>query len=311
MSSSPTEHPDLPIATAEIQGTSTTRSSASRSSRAGSRSATNSRSASKLRPPRFAPASTRTSGTHGRGGFYVVGLDGDKRPIDSLTSNIGHLLWSRDRSRTSARGSSPTSSSPTGSSRAGASAPSPATIAATTRSATTPEPIWPHDNAILVLGLARTGFRDAANRIAIAQLDAASFSRHRLPEAFAGFERSISRFPVPYPTACSPQAGQPVRRWSSSRRARVSRAATAKCGSTRRCPRTLAASSSAACTRSAGLGHRGQRELGQDRAGELGAWVANGNGRNFFPTQGPKSGTTRGRRPTRDRFRVRSRDGVS
>jgi glycogen debranching enzyme len=49
-------------------------------------------------------------------------------------------------------------------------------------------------------------FRDEANRIIMAQLEAASFSGFRLPEAFAGFERSVSHFPVPYPTACSPQA---------------------------------------------------------------------------------------------------------
>ena len=66
--------------------------------------------------------------------------------------------------------------------------------------------IWPHDNSIVALGLARAGFRDEANRIALAQLDAAAFTGYRLPEAFAGFERSVSRFPVPYPTACSPQA---------------------------------------------------------------------------------------------------------
>jgi glycogen debranching enzyme len=66
--------------------------------------------------------------------------------------------------------------------------------------------VWPHDNAIIAEGLARYGFRDEANRIALAQIEAASFSNFRLPEAFAGFERSLSRFPVPYPTACSPQA---------------------------------------------------------------------------------------------------------
>ena len=29
-----------------------------------------------------------------RGGYYALALDGDKRPVDSLCSNIGHLLWS-------------------------------------------------------------------------------------------------------------------------------------------------------------------------------------------------------------------------
>ena len=79
-------------------------------------------------------------------------------------------------------------------------------IAATTRSATTPARSGPHDNSIVALGLARAGFRDQANRIALAQLEAAAFTGYRLPEVFAGFESWVSRFPVPYPTACSPQA---------------------------------------------------------------------------------------------------------
>jgi glycogen debranching enzyme len=56
------------------------------------------------------------------------------------------------------------------------------------------------------MGLARYGFRDEANRIALAQLEAAGSSGYRLPEALAGLDRSAGRFPVPYPTACSPQA---------------------------------------------------------------------------------------------------------
>jgi glycogen debranching enzyme len=66
--------------------------------------------------------------------------------------------------------------------------------------------IWPHDNSIVAMGLARSGYREEANRIAVAQLEAASFSNYRLPEAFAGYDRRLARFPVPYPTACSPQA---------------------------------------------------------------------------------------------------------
>ena len=66
--------------------------------------------------------------------------------------------------------------------------------------------VWPHDNSIIAAGLARYGFREEANRIAMALLEAASFSAFRLPEAFSGYDRRIGRFPVPYPTACSPQA---------------------------------------------------------------------------------------------------------
>ena len=140
-----------------------------------------------------------------RGGFYVVGLDGDKRQIDSLTSNMGHLLWSgivpAERAQlvaehlTSDRlfsgwGVRTLSTADGGYNPIGYHVGT----------------IWPHDNAIIVLGLTRAGYRDEANRIALAQLAAASFTGFRLPEAFAGFDRSISRFPVPYPTACSPQA---------------------------------------------------------------------------------------------------------
>ncbi len=140
-----------------------------------------------------------------RGGYYVVGLDGDKRRIDSLTSNIGHLLWSgivrQDRTALVARqlmsdamfsgwGVRTLSTDDRGYNPIGYHTGT----------------IWPHDNSIVALGLARGGFRDEANRIALAQLDAAAFTGHRLPEAFAGFERWVSHFPVPYPTACSPQA---------------------------------------------------------------------------------------------------------
>ncbi|HEU4529421.1 MAG TPA: glycogen debranching N-terminal domain-containing protein [Actinomycetota bacterium] len=140
-----------------------------------------------------------------RGGFYVAGLDGDKEQIDSMTSNMGHLLWSGivpgDRAATIAAqlmtddmfsgwGVRTISREDSGFNPIGYHVGT----------------IWPHDNAIIAMGLARYGFRDAANRIAMAQLDAAAFSEFRLPEAFAGFDRSIGRFPVPYPTACSPQA---------------------------------------------------------------------------------------------------------
>jgi glycogen debranching enzyme len=140
-----------------------------------------------------------------RGGYYVVGLDADKRPIDSMTSNMGHLLWSGivpdDRARTiaghlmsdrmfSGWGVRTISTEDRGYNPIGYHCGT----------------VWPHDNAIVAAGLAQYGFRDEANRIVLAQLEAASFSNFRLPEAFAGFERSVSRFPVPYPTACSPQA---------------------------------------------------------------------------------------------------------
>jgi glycogen debranching enzyme len=140
-----------------------------------------------------------------RGGYYVVGLDGDKRPIDSMTSNMGHLLWSGIAPEERARAVADQLLSDNMFSGWG--------VRTLSREDDGFNPlgyhtgtIWPHDNAIIALGLTRYGFREEANRIILSQLEAASFTGFRLPEAFAGFDRAVSRFPVPYPTACSPQA---------------------------------------------------------------------------------------------------------
>jgi glycogen debranching enzyme len=66
--------------------------------------------------------------------------------------------------------------------------------------------VWPHDNAIIATGLLRYGFVAEAQRIATALLEAAEYSNGRLPELFCGFSREEVPQPVPYPTACSPQA---------------------------------------------------------------------------------------------------------
>src|SRR5206468_7464476 len=55
-------------------------------------------------------------------------------------------------------------------------------------------------------GLRRYGFKEEAAQIAAGILDAADFFDGRLPEAFGGYERSLTKYPVQYPTACSPQA---------------------------------------------------------------------------------------------------------
>jgi len=140
-----------------------------------------------------------------RGGYYVIGLDAEKQQIDSMTSNMGHLLWSgivpADRAQKvrdhlmspqmfTGWGIRTLSSEDEGYNPIGYHIGT----------------IWPHDNSIVAWGLARAGFRDEANKVALAQLEAASFTGFRLPEAFAGFELDVAKFPVPYPTACSPQA---------------------------------------------------------------------------------------------------------
>ena len=69
--------------------------------------------------------------------------------------------------------------------------------------------VWPFDNSFIAWGLRRYGFANEAGRIAEGILSAATYFEGRLPEAFGGFDRDTTRYPVRYPTAGSPQA------WSS------------------------------------------------------------------------------------------------
>ena len=140
-----------------------------------------------------------------RGGYYAIGLDGDKRQIDTMTSNMGQLLWSGivppDRAGIVVRHlMSPGMFSDWG-------------IRTTSKVDPAYNPIgyhmgtvWPHDNSLIAYGMARYGYRQEANRVIVAMIEAASYSENRLPEAFSGYERSFGRVPVPYPTACNPQA---------------------------------------------------------------------------------------------------------
>jgi glycogen debranching enzyme len=66
--------------------------------------------------------------------------------------------------------------------------------------------VWPFDNSFIAWGLRRYGFKQEAAQIAAGILNAAAFFDGRLPEAFGGYERQATRYPVEYPTACSPQA---------------------------------------------------------------------------------------------------------
>jgi glycogen debranching enzyme len=67
--------------------------------------------------------------------------------------------------------------------------------------------VWPHDNALIALGLARYGFVEEVLHLSSALFDAASFmDLRRLPELFCGFRRQARRTPTLYPVACAPQA---------------------------------------------------------------------------------------------------------
>lgn len=139
-------------------------------------------------------------------GTYALALDGAKKPCCVRTSNAGQVLFS------------------------GIAQPDHAAIVATTlmapdmfsgwglRTVSRREirynpmsyhngSVWPHDNALIALGLARIGAKGAVNRIFSGLFDAAThMDLHRLPELFCGFQRARNRGPTRYPVACAPQA---------------------------------------------------------------------------------------------------------
>ena len=138
-------------------------------------------------------------------GYYALGLDRDKRPIDAVASNMGHLLWS---------GIVPDD-------RVGAVAQllmserlwsgwGIRTMAAD-ELAYNPlvyhnGTVWPHDNSLIAWGLGNNGYAREVGLIVRRLVEAGVQFDHRLPEVFAGFARRRTGVPVEYPTASRPQA---------------------------------------------------------------------------------------------------------
>ncbi len=139
-------------------------------------------------------------------GTYAIALDRDKRQVDSVSSNAGHLLFSRAVS--DARASEVT--------RTLLAAPSFSGWGLRTlaqgQGAYNPlsyhnGTVWPHDNALAAMGMARYGLTDSAGQLLDGLWAAAQNFRYlRLPELFCGLDRREGQFPVHYPVACSPQA---------------------------------------------------------------------------------------------------------
>lgn len=138
-------------------------------------------------------------------GHYAIALDGRKRPVDACASNMGQCLLfgivDEDKAPLVAeRLMSPEMFSGWGvrtlASNMGSYNP------ASYHNGS----VWPHDNAIIAAGLLRYGLVEQAQRISTALFEAAEYSEGRLPELFCGFSREDFDEPVPYPTACSPQA---------------------------------------------------------------------------------------------------------
>lgn len=139
------------------------------------------------------------------GQYYALALDPDGNPVDSLTSNIGHLLWSgivpEERARPIAEhllGPRLFSGWGVRTMAVGEGRYNPIGYHVGT--------VWPFENSFIAWGLRRYGFAAEAGCIAEGLLDAAEYFGGRLPEAFGGYDRGLTKYPVRYPTACSPQA---------------------------------------------------------------------------------------------------------
>lgn len=138
-------------------------------------------------------------------GWFAMGLDRDKRPLDALTSNIGQCLWTGivddekapviaqrllSRDCFSGWGIRTLATSMVGYNPISYHCGS----------------VWPHDTAICSAGLMRYGLVDEAHRLMEGLVAAGRHFEFRLPELFTGLGRDDVRFPVRYPTSCSPQA---------------------------------------------------------------------------------------------------------
>ncbi|MFF7994255.1 glycogen debranching N-terminal domain-containing protein [Kitasatospora xanthocidica] len=144
-----------------------------------------------------------TEDEHGR--YPVVALDRDKRPVDSVASNMGHLLGTgllstEEAALVARRLTAPGMDSGFGLRTLDAGAAGFNPLGYHTGS------VWPHDSAIAVHGLARAGLHEAAAPLATGLVRAAAAFDHRLPELYAGYPRAQYARPVPYPASCRPQA---------------------------------------------------------------------------------------------------------
>ncbi|MFB8243513.1 glycogen debranching N-terminal domain-containing protein [Streptomyces sp. NPDC055952] len=133
--------------------------------------------------------------------FPALALDGRGDRVDALASDAGHLLWSGllDKEygeQVGRRLLEPDFFSGWGvrTLAAGQAAYHPLSYHRGS--------VWPHDNALIALGLARYGLHDEARAIARGLADAAGATGHRLPEVLAGYGRDTHPEPVPYPHAC-------------------------------------------------------------------------------------------------------------
>jgi glycogen debranching enzyme len=137
--------------------------------------------------------------------YFALALDRDGAQVNALASNNGHLLWSGivDKSKAGAvvrhlMGPRLFCGWGVRTLAEGEARFNPIGYHVGT--------VWPFDNSFIAWGLRAYGFKDEAAQVAAGILAAAEFFDGRLPEAFGGYERALTKYPVEYPTACSPQA---------------------------------------------------------------------------------------------------------
>ncbi|MWV48483.1 amylo-alpha-1,6-glucosidase [Rathayibacter sp. VKM Ac-2803] len=139
------------------------------------------------------------------GGFPAIALDAQKRPVDTVTSNIGHLLGTGILSPEHAARVAELLISPELDSGYGLRTLS------TDSAGYWPlsyhgGSVWAHDTAIAVTGLAREGFGAEATALSRGLLAAAEGFGYRMPELHSGDPAAEAPAPVPYPSSCRPQA---------------------------------------------------------------------------------------------------------
>ncbi|GAA2076773.1 glycogen debranching N-terminal domain-containing protein [Pseudolysinimonas kribbensis] len=139
------------------------------------------------------------------GAYPAIALDAHKRPVDTVTSNIGHLLGTgllnRDEAALVAqRLVSPELASGYGLRTLSTDAAGYWPLSYHGGS------VWTHDTAIAITGLAAEGFGDEAADLAEGLLRAAVAFEYRMPELYGGDPATTTPAPTPYPAACRPQA---------------------------------------------------------------------------------------------------------
>lgn len=140
-----------------------------------------------------------------RGPYPAVALDASKRPVDTVTSNMGHLLGtgiltSEQSVLVARRLVSPELDSGYGLRTMSTDAAGYWPLSYHGGS------VWAHDTAIAITGLAHDGFVEEAATLSRGLLAAAAGFGYRMPELHSGDARRNTRAPVPYPAACRPQA---------------------------------------------------------------------------------------------------------